>query len=119
MAAQTEATTMKKESPWKKESGTKIALGLEGSANKLGVGIIAHPATGRAIVLSNIRHTYITPPGHGFQPNHTAKHHKEHITRLIAQSLAETGLSSTDLDCICFVRFFPSQFLLQVGSWHH
>lgn len=83
----------------------QIALGLEGSANKLGVGIIAHPdGDGPARVLSNIRHTYITPPGEGFQPNHTARHHKAHITRLVKEAMAEAHLSSRDLDCICYVR---------------
>ena len=37
-----------------------IAIGFEGSANKLGVGIIKD-----GVVLSNVRKTYITPPGQG------------------------------------------------------
>lgn len=37
-----------------------IAIGFEGSANKLGVGIIRDQQ-----VLSNVRHTYVTPPGEG------------------------------------------------------
>ena len=37
-----------------------IAIGFEGSANKLGVGIIKD-----GVVLSNVRTTYITPPGQG------------------------------------------------------
>jgi tRNA A37 threonylcarbamoyltransferase TsaD len=37
-----------------------IAIGFEGSANKLGIGIIKD-----GVVLSNPRHTYITPPGQG------------------------------------------------------
>ncbi len=37
-----------------------IAIGLEGSANKLGIGIIKD-----GLVLSNPRRTYITPPGEG------------------------------------------------------
>lgn len=37
-----------------------IAIGLEGSANKLGIGIIKDGQ-----VLSNPRVTYITPPGEG------------------------------------------------------
>lgn len=36
------------------------ALGIEGSANKIGVGIIRDGE-----VLSNVRKTYITPPGEG------------------------------------------------------
>lgn len=37
-----------------------IAIGFEGSANKLAVGIIRDNE-----VLSNVRRTYITPPGEG------------------------------------------------------
>ena len=37
-----------------------IAIGFEGSANKIGVGIIKNGE-----VLSNPRKTYITPPGQG------------------------------------------------------
>lgn len=37
-----------------------IAIGFEGSANKLGIGVIQDDK-----VLSNVRHTYITPPGEG------------------------------------------------------
>lgn len=37
-----------------------IAIGFEGSANKVGVGIISDGK-----VLSNCRKTFITPPGEG------------------------------------------------------
>jgi N6-L-threonylcarbamoyladenine synthase len=37
-----------------------IAIGFEGSANKIGIGIIQD-----GTVLSNPRRTYITPPGQG------------------------------------------------------
>lgn len=37
-----------------------IAIGFEGSANKIGIGIIQDGK-----VLSNVRKTYITPPGQG------------------------------------------------------
>ena len=46
-------------------------IGLEGSANKIGIGIIRDGK-----VLSNPRRTYITPPGQGFVPHDTAKHHQ-------------------------------------------
>jgi len=36
------------------------ALGIEGSANKIGIGIIRDGE-----VLANVRRTYITPPGEG------------------------------------------------------
>ena len=48
-----------------------LAIGFEGSANKIGVGIIRD-----GVVLSNPRRTYITPPGEGFLPRDTAHHHR-------------------------------------------
>ena len=37
-----------------------LAIGFEGSANKIGVGIVKD-----GLVLANPRRTYITPPGQG------------------------------------------------------
>ena len=82
-----------------------IALGLEGSANKLGVGLILHPSKGGpAQVLANIRHTFVSPPGEGFLPKDTAKHHRSWITRLIAQALTEANVTVNDIDCICYTK---------------
>lgn len=45
------------------------ALGIEGSANKVGVGIIFYdPNTENFETVANIRKTYITPAGQGFLP---------------------------------------------------
>lgn len=82
-----------------------IALGLEGSANKLGVGIIRHPAKGGpAEILANIRHTFVSPPGEGFLPKDTAKHHRSWIVKLIKQSFKEAGITAIDVDCICYTK---------------
>ena len=81
-----------------------LALGLEGSANKLGAGVIRHDRDGSSVVLSNIRHTYITPPGEGFQPRDTALHHREWALKVINESLAKAGISMHDLDCICYTK---------------
>ncbi|KAI3403160.1 KAE1 [Candida oxycetoniae] len=86
-----------------------VALGLEGSANKLGVGVIKHlpgplTSSNRAQVLSNIRDTYITPPGEGFLPRDTARHHRNWIVRVIKKALATAQISGEDIDCICFTQ---------------
>ena len=81
-----------------------IALGLEGSANKLGAGIIKHAEDGSTIVLANVRHTYITPPGEGFLPRDTAKHHRDWAMTVINYSLKTANLSVHDVDCICFTQ---------------
>ncbi|ODV83099.1 hypothetical protein CANARDRAFT_9952 [[Candida] arabinofermentans NRRL YB-2248] len=90
------------------------ALGLEGSANKLGIGIIKHnigqlTTLNKAEVLSNVRDTYITPAGEGFLPRDTARHHRNWVVRLIKEALNEAfgcGLhdSFKKLDCICFTQ---------------
>uniref|UniRef100_H2XQE4 N(6)-L-threonylcarbamoyladenine synthase n=1 Tax=Ciona intestinalis TaxID=7719 RepID=H2XQE4_CIOIN len=74
-------------------------LGLEGSANKLGIGIIQDGK-----VLSNPRHTYITPPGEGFLPRETAKHHKDWILSILRQALDEAQISPNDLDSVAYTK---------------
>ncbi|KAF5337222.1 hypothetical protein D9611_003288 [Ephemerocybe angulata] len=81
-----------------------LALGLEGSANKFGAGVIRHELDGSSTVLSNIRHTYVTPPGEGFQPRDTALHHREWALKVISDCIEKAGISMHDLDCICYTK---------------
>ncbi|KAI9202589.1 Gcp-like domain-containing protein [Polychytrium aggregatum] len=81
-----------------------IALGMEGSANKIGIGIMEHAPSGEARVLANVRRTYITPPGQGFLPKDTAAHHQEHVIQLVRAALSEAGIKPTQVDCICFTK---------------
>lgn len=101
-----------------------IAIGLEGSANKLGIGIIRHTSAkhdspietdGQAqkiiskvspttTILANLRHTYVSPPGTGFLPKDTAEHHRRWVVRLIKQAVKQAGVSIEDIDCICFTK---------------
>lgn len=76
-----------------------IAIGFEGSANKIGIGIIKDGE-----VLSNPRHTYITPPGQGFLPKDTAIHHRKHILDVLRQALTEANLEPKDLDVVCYTK---------------
>ncbi|KIW90360.1 tRNA N6-adenosine threonylcarbamoyltransferase [Cladophialophora bantiana CBS 173.52] len=83
-----------------------IALGLEGSANKLGVGIILHSKdkSNPVQILSNIRHTYHAPPGAGFLPKDTALHHRSFVASLVSSALREANLTPSDIDCICYTK---------------
>jgi N6-L-threonylcarbamoyladenine synthase len=85
-----------------------IALGLEGSANKIGVGLIQHSAnddTAKPNILANLRKTYITPPGQGFLPKDTARHHRTVILDLVRRAIYETAkISHKDISCICFTK---------------
>lgn len=83
-----------------------ISIGLEGSANKIGVGIIHHtsPDGSSARILANLRHTYNAPPGEGFLPKDVAKHHRAWVVRLVKQAMREAGVSVRDVDCICYTK---------------
>uniref|UniRef100_G1DFN9 N(6)-L-threonylcarbamoyladenine synthase n=1 Tax=Capra hircus TaxID=9925 RepID=G1DFN9_CAPHI len=74
-------------------------LGLEGSANKIGVGVVRDGK-----VLANPRRTYVTPPGTGFLPGDTARPHRAVILDLLQEALTEAGLTSEDIDCIAYTK---------------
>ncbi|KAK3603832.1 hypothetical protein CHS0354_042838 [Potamilus streckersoni] len=76
-----------------------IAIGFEGSANKLGIGIMKD-----GVVLANPRHTYITPPGQGFLPRDTAKHHQAHALDVLQKALDEAKIKPEDIDVICYTK---------------
>ncbi len=78
----------------------KIALGIEGSANKIGIGIV----TSSNEILSNPRLTFITPPGTGFLPKETGDHHRLHILELVNQALSEAQLKMKDISVICYTK---------------
>lgn len=56
------------------------------------------------MVLSNVRHTYITPPGEGFLPSDTARHHREWVVKVIEEAVRKAGVRMGDLDCIAFTK---------------
>lgn len=76
-----------------------IVLGIEGSANKLGVGIVRDTA-----ILSNVRRTYVPPRGEGFIPAKAAEHHRDNILQLIEDSLSESGLEMSEVDVFAYTR---------------
>ncbi|KAK9213713.1 hypothetical protein WN944_005698 [Citrus x changshan-huyou] len=77
-----------------------VALGFEGSANKIGVGVVKLDGS----ILSNPRHTYITPPGQGFLPRETAQHHLEHVLPLVKSALKTAGITPGEIDCLCYTK---------------
>ena len=110
-----------------------IAIGLEGSANKLGVGIILHPPTNSdpstppsphdsahsddegsytkskhssppVQILANLRHTFVSPPGTGFLPKDTAAHHRRWVVRLVKQAMKQAKVTLDEIDCICYTK---------------
>jgi N6-L-threonylcarbamoyladenine synthase len=92
------------QSPLRAPEKPILAIGLEGSANKIGVGIVEHSPDGSTKILSNVRHTYITPPGEGFQPRDTAIHHREWAINIVKAACKEAGVGLGGVDCICYTR---------------
>lgn len=80
-----------------------IAIGIEGSANKIGVGIVRY-ANDKYEIISNPRKTYITTAGQGFLPRETAWHHQTHVNALVREALSEARIQPEDIDCICYTK---------------
>lgn len=76
-----------------------ISIGFEGSANKIGVGIVRDGE-----VLSNVRETFVTPPGTGFLPKETAEHHRMKILDILKRSLAEAKITPAEIDVVCYTK---------------
>lgn len=89
-----------------------IALGIEGSANKIGVGIV----TNSGEILSNPRKTFITPPGEGFRPKETADHHRREVLGILKKSLQEANLKLEDIDLFCYTKGPGMAQPLSVGA---
>ncbi|KAL5577776.1 hypothetical protein UlMin_019475 [Ulmus minor] len=77
-----------------------IALGFEGSANKIVVRVVTLDGT----ILSNPRHTYITPLGQGFLPRETTQHHLQHVLPLVKSALKTTQITPEEIDYLCYTK---------------
>jgi N6-L-threonylcarbamoyladenine synthase len=77
-----------------------IALGIEGSANKISVGIVDDEGN----IYANPRYTFITPPGTGFLPKETAEHHRTKILPLIQDALKEAKMTLNDITVFCYTK---------------
>lgn len=75
-------------------------LGIEGSANKISVGIV----TPDGKILANPRRTFVTPPGTGFIPKETAEHHRAQIFTLLEEALTEANIKITEVDLIAYTK---------------
>ena len=78
---------------------------MEGSANKLGIGIIRDGE-----VLSNPRRTYNGPPGEGFTPRETAIHHRKVILEVLREALDEAKLTPKDIDAVAYTKGMYFEF---------
>jgi N6-L-threonylcarbamoyladenine synthase/protein kinase Bud32 len=73
-------------------------LGIEGTAEKLGVGIVS--SGGRILANVVVQQSLKA----GIHPREAAQHHAEHMPQAIAQALKKAGATLRDIDLIAFSR---------------
>lgn len=76
-----------------------ISLGLEGSANKLGIAIMRDNE-----ILVSVRKTFNAETGQGFLPIQISQHHRLNILKLITLALRLSKLSIRDISIICYTK---------------
>ncbi|CRG99168.1 tRNA N6-adenosine threonylcarbamoyltransferase, putative [Plasmodium relictum] len=83
-----------------KKKNIKYILGIEGSANKLGISII----DGDMKILVNMRRTFVSEIGCGFIPREISSHHKYYIIDMIQSCLKKLHIKITDISLICYTK---------------
>ncbi len=76
-----------------------ISLGIEGTAEKTGIGIVS--SDGEVLAICG---NQLYPEEGGIHPREAAEHHAYWIPRLIPQALEEANLSFDDIDLISFAQ---------------
>lgn len=76
-----------------------LVLGIEGSANKIGVGVVRGET-----VLANIRRTYIPPTGAGFKITAAAEHHQQHVFAVFRAALSAAAITVRELDYLAYTE---------------
>lgn len=74
-----------------------ISLGIEGTAEKTGVGIV--DSEGNILAMAGEQ---LYPKEGGIHPREAAEHHAKWIPQLIPQAIEEAGISYNDIDFISF-----------------
>ena len=74
-----------------------ISLGIEGTAEKTGVGIV--DSDGNILAMTGKQ---LFPEEGGIHPRIAAEHHAEWIPKLIPEAIEQSGLSYDDIDLISF-----------------
>ena len=74
-----------------------ISLGIEGTAEKTGVGIV--DGDGNILAMAGEQ---LFPEEGGIHPRIAAEHHAEWIPKLIPQAMSEAGIDYSDIDLISF-----------------
>ncbi len=74
-----------------------IAIGIEGTAHTLGIGVV----TSKREVLANVKRVYKPVKG-GIHPREAANHHAQHFISALKEALEVSGISYDDIDIVAF-----------------
>ncbi len=88
------------------------SLGIECSADKLGVGIISDEGK----IYSNVRRTYKPPKGSGIHPREASEFHAANMPEVIKEAITSSGLKMEDIDIISFTKGPGLGPCLRVGA---
>jgi len=77
--------------------GRLICLGIESTADNLGVGVASSDGT----ILANEISTHIPEAG-GIHPREAAQHHSAEMGNVLSRALEKAGIASRDICCIAF-----------------
>ncbi|MHA1115625.1 MAG: bifunctional N(6)-L-threonylcarbamoyladenine synthase/serine/threonine protein kinase [Candidatus Heimdallarchaeum aukensis] len=89
-----------------------LSLGIESSADKLGVGIIDNNGN----ILANVRRTYKPPLGSGIHPREASEFHAKNIPEVISEALKTSKLTMDNIDIISFTKGPGLGPCLRVGA---
>ncbi len=89
-----------------------ISLGIESSADKLGIGII----NSEGVILANVRKTYKPPHGSGIHPREASEFHSTYMAQAIDEAIVESRLDSSQIDLISFTKGPGLGPCLRVGA---
>lgn len=78
-----------------------LALGVEGTAHTLGVGIVRRDERGRCVVLSS-ETDMLRPEAGGIHPREAANHHAAVGPDVLAAALEKAGVRPDELDLVAF-----------------
>ncbi len=74
-----------------------ICLGIESTADNLGIGVASSEGT----ILANVVDVHVPEEG-GIHPREAARHHSEHMGVVLSEALGEAGITARDIDVIAF-----------------
>ena len=87
--------------PQRPASRPLLALGIEGTAHTLGVGVVRHAGDGTVEILSSVA-DMLRPEAGGIHPREAANHHAQVGPDVLARALDEARVSPRELDLVAF-----------------